>query len=581
VVLALVCLSISTVTVWSAMNRTALVSRARALELNRAQANLALAHRALDLCLNSAESWYPRDPGGAPPDGAMLKTALAFYEQIASQNSAPEVAVQTVSAYGRVGDIRAALGDIRGAEDAYRKAMRIMVDVLDRDSGDDRNCLALADVLEKFGNLMRRQAVYVPGEWFLAEAVRLFEQVARRNSGDPHIHLALARALNQMASLNGETGRTAPALAQGRRALSLLQALRSAESKPAIDTLILEKDLASIYSTLGKWLQLDGKFTEAEDAYHQALELLQHVQAEAPGKPAARESLALCQAMLGELLRATQRGPAAEPLLKQAMGGLERLVADYPGVPRYKEQLARLNVVLSTLYWSTGRIHESSAARRRALAYDPRLQRGQQVRLNNLAWYLLTAPNPAVRNPVRALELASKAVNLIPDCWESWNTLGVACYRNGNWEEAREAFLTAIDKHSGDNAFDGFFLGMVMWQLGDKQASRDWLSRAETWRLQNLPDDCELLRFRAEAEALVGPSAGFLTESPPAFPATVAEALKDPTFALPSPISEDARLESQRTPMGHGTTDGHRSAATGALRVFDVLDHALFFLDLT
>ena len=98
------------------------------MELNRAQANLELAHRALDLYLNSAESWFPRDPGSDLEDSALLKTALTFYEQIASQNSAPEVEVRTFSAYIRVGDIRAALGDIRDAEDAYRKAMRIMVE---------------------------------------------------------------------------------------------------------------------------------------------------------------------------------------------------------------------------------------------------------------------------------------------------------------------------------------------------------------------------------------------------------------------------------------------------------------------
>jgi tetratricopeptide (TPR) repeat protein len=300
-----------------------------------------------------------------------------------------------------------------------------------------------------------------------------------------------------------------------------------------------------------------------------------------PGKPAPRESLALCQAMLGDLFRATQRNEAAEPLLKQAIAGLERLVADYPGVPRYKEQLARLNVVLSTVYWSNGRFHESTAARRRAVTCDPRLQHGQQARLNNLAWFLLTAPNPAARNPVRALELASKAVELIPDCWESWNTLGVACYRTGHWEDAREALLTAIDKHPGDNAYDGFFLGMVMWQLGDEQASREWLSKAETWRLHNRPDDCELLRFRAEAEALVGPSAGLLAGSPPAFPATVAEALKDRNFGLPSSLPDDAQQDSSGTRNSNHSLDGNRSAATHSLRVFDILDHALYFLDLT
>ena len=119
-------------------------------------------------------------PGATSADGALLKTALTFYEQIASQNSAPEVEVRTFSAYSRVGDIRTALGDIRDAEDAYRKAMRIMVEVLQRDPGDDDSRFSLAEVLEKYGNLLRKQTIYGPAEWSIVESVRLFEQVARR-----------------------------------------------------------------------------------------------------------------------------------------------------------------------------------------------------------------------------------------------------------------------------------------------------------------------------------------------------------------------------------------------------------------
>ena len=169
------------------------VSR-REVELRRARANLDLAHQALDLYLNAAEPWFPRDPAGDARDGTLLKTALAFYEQIASQNSAdPFVQTRIFAAYDRVGDIRAALGDDIGADGAYRKAMGIMVNVMNREPEDDVHRAGMAAVLQKFGNLLRKKSIYLPAEWSVSESVRLFRLVLDHNPSDPGRRIDLAQ----------------------------------------------------------------------------------------------------------------------------------------------------------------------------------------------------------------------------------------------------------------------------------------------------------------------------------------------------------------------------------------------------
>jgi serine/threonine protein kinase/tetratricopeptide (TPR) repeat protein len=577
-VLALVCLSFSTVLIWNAMARTEQESHAKEAELKRARANLKLAHQVLDLYLNTAESWFPRDPGGDMQEGTLLKTALTYYEQIASQNGAdPEVKAPTFAAYSRVGDIRAALGDGRGAEEAYRKAMAIMVELLDREPVNDSNRTRMAEVLEKFSNLLRRQTIYVPAEWSINESVRLRQQVLDRNPGDPGCRLALAHAQNQMASLKGDTGRIQEALAETQHALDLLLGIQQVGGTGGQAPLGVEWEMASVYNNLGKWLQLGGKLSEAEQVYRKGLGLLERIQAEAPRVvPATRESLASSQAMLGELLRATKRNEAAEAMFKRAIGGLEQLAADYPRIPRYKKQVARIYVALSTLYSEMDRSHESVDARHKAITHDPRLLEGQHVHMNNLAWYLVTAPNPAARNPARGLELAARAVALAPESWASWNTLGVARYRNGDWNGAKDALETALQKHRGENAFDGFFLAMTLWRLGQQEPARDWLRRAEGWRLRNLPSDVELLRFRAEAEALVGSFPCHHAASPPPMPSSVAEALKDPSFGLPRFCPAPAPQATGEQDCQTGAT--HRTEP--ALRISDHDDHALFFIGL-
>ena len=45
---------------------------------------------------------------------------------------------------------------------------------------------------------------------------------------------------------------------------------------------------------------------------------------------------------------------------------------------------------------------------------------------------------------------------------------------------------------------------MAHWQLGDKKQARQWYDKAVSWMDKNKPQDDELRRFRAEAEALLG-----------------------------------------------------------------------------
>ncbi len=57
--------------------------------------------------------------------------------------------------------------------------------------------------------------------------------------------------------------------------------------------------------------------------------------------------------------------------------------------------------------------------------------------LNNLAWLLVTYPDSKRHQPDTAVSYARRAVALVPDNGNDWNTLGVAYYRAGKWEDAQ------------------------------------------------------------------------------------------------------------------------------------------------
>jgi tetratricopeptide (TPR) repeat protein len=151
-------------------------------------------------------------------------------------------------------------------------------------------------------------------------------------------------------------------------------------------------------------------------------------------------------------------------------------------------------------YAQLGRWQEALADFRRAVE----LPTSGAADLNNLAWQLATSPDAALRQPARAVELARKAVKLAPNDGNSANTLGAALYRAGSWQEAIAALEKSLLLSKGGYSTDYFFLAMAHCQLGNHAEARRWYDRAVQWMDKNAPKEAALLRFRAEAEEVLG-----------------------------------------------------------------------------
>lgn len=64
--------------------------------------------------------------------------------------------------------------------------------------------------------------------------------------------------------------------------------------------------------------------------------------------------------------------------------------------------------------------------------------------LNNLAWLYSTAEDPNLRQPERALELARRAIMILPDVPQVWSTLSEAYYVNRQFDRALRAAEQAL-----------------------------------------------------------------------------------------------------------------------------------------
>lgn len=164
---------------------------------------------------------------------------------------------------------------------------------------------------------------------------------------------------------------------------------------------------------------------------------------------------------------------------------------------------------------------------------------------NGLAWMLATAPEAADRDPATALELADRATAERPTAATYWGTRGTALYRLGQWEAATKDLEKAIalrEPDSSNNASDAYFAAMSCWQLGQQDQARQWFEKAQQWQALSKDVDPELIRFRAEAAALLGVE-GAAAEEPPADPTPAAdptpsgEASQERTTPRPAPLA--------------------------------------------
>jgi tetratricopeptide (TPR) repeat protein len=266
---------------------------------------------------------------------------------------------------------------------------------------------------------------------------------------------------------------------------------------------------------VGSRREAEAAFRRAEAAYRRTADLVRR-----NAKIADDWDLVKCYAGLGALYEEAGRVGEAEQANRQQLVALEKPAAKgpTPALPDAESYVCLrrglCHYALAHCLSSTDRdraaadeYRKAAEQLRRGISLTPR---PDALRLNVLAWLLATCPDPEVRDPGQAVELATKAVAAISKERSYWGTLGAAHYRAGHWSDAVAALERAVQLGNGGDAYDEFFLAMSHWQLGDKEQARDCYDKAVAWMEnnkrsieRNIGRKDELKRFRAEAAALL------------------------------------------------------------------------------
>jgi Zn-dependent protease with chaperone function len=125
--------------------------------------------------------------------------------------------------------------------------------------------------------------------------------------------------------------------------------------------------------------------------------------------------------------------------------------------------------LLGDLKQEQGQEREAVAAYEKSLALEP----GNPEAMNNLAWLLITANDPAVLDADQALDLAKKAVSLRPTAGHILDTLAAAYWANDMLDEALDTERAAIN-------YDPLNRSFYRRQM-DFYLNNNWPADLEAW----------------------------------------------------------------------------------------------------
>jgi predicted Zn-dependent protease len=120
------------------------------------------------------------------------------------------------------------------------------------------------------------------------------------------------------------------------------------------------------------------------------------------------------------------------------------------------------------------------------------------------AWSIATCADHGLRDPALALTLARDAADREPRRAAFQRSLAAALAANGDWKESAAAFERAVKLSDGGIPIDWILLAMAHQKLGTHSEALRGYQKTDEWIEQHTCRNAELLRFRAEAKALLG-----------------------------------------------------------------------------
>lgn len=504
--------------------------------------NYAKARAAIDELTNVARSMAGR-PELDRTRRQVFENILKFHlDLLADMGHEPAAVLDTAIAYYRVAQLRYELGQLESAEDAYRSEASLLERLLEKEPNSVRYLSEMAMCQFHLAVTAGKTTNGAPtSRGHFERSIALCERVLAIRPEEAGIRSLLAAGLLNLAiRIENERG-IAATEREFRRIVALNREVVAAS--PANAT--FQSNLALSLETHAGYLWRLGRREESETACREALALYRPIAAKQPDRGETQYYFARILSHMADPLLRTGRYDEAHALRGEAIAVLKTFLKTFPDHVDCQVLLARTASVWAIYLPRPARTADALDALRTALKQyeklirdfpeDPSYTRGADTahlrmgevlfderrdealrefervlaaspndagRLNDVAWCLANGKRSIAEDRTRAVAMAEEAVRLGPKRWAFWNTLAAARYRAGDLTAARSAFESAMKLGPNDDPIDWLFMAMICARSGEADQAREWLEKAEHSFLTNPPEEEEIRRLRAEAQAV-------------------------------------------------------------------------------
>jgi serine/threonine-protein kinase len=301
-----------------------------------------------------------------------------------------------------------------GDEQAYREALKVLGELEAAAPGGPGFRDSRARFLNNQGMLLAANGRRAEAESAFREALQIQEPLVEQSPKLAGLRWRLARTYCNLGSLLLSAGQTGEAEALETKARDRQKTL--VDEYPSIPDYASE--LAATLDNLGL-LWTPRAPAKAEDAFQNALDLLEGLARRFPNRPDYRQRLAITQLNQGILLERTDP-LMAERSYRKAIDLQDHLVEQFPAIPEYHRDLGRTLFSLAFLRRRQGDLAgthrllvEAIKHQRRVLEENPRSDLGRAQLRDSLG--LLAETLTQLRDPAAAALAAEELPKVIPD----------------------------------------------------------------------------------------------------------------------------------------------------------------------
>jgi serine/threonine-protein kinase len=433
----------------------------------------------------------------------LLEAAVRKLESLVEKHPAkPRLQFALAGSRAYLGSLLSGAGDSREGAAITRQAIESL-ETLSSEHPDNLDYLQwLADSRIELAKILRILGRDREEKEAYETAISDYHDLLMAVSGISDYRESLALAQTDLALLLHSLGQNPEAKGVAESALAEFRdiARASAPEGPRRDSIRLllafsHHTLGRIHSDLGLNSDAEVQLRTAVRTYRQLVDELSN--------PEYEESLATALSDLGQVLHKSEQHDAAKSCFSEAIEGFDSLDRSEDSLPQYRDGLARCHARLGDLLRDLGDQGGAKESYRKAIGSRESLatEFEQPNFLYEFATLLANCADVELRDPSKAVDIATRAAQLSPQSSTYLNMQGAALYRSGKLDDAISTLRQASELRTSGHGMDWFFLAMALWQKGELETARDYYDKGVRWMDENMSGNVELKAIQSEVAA--------------------------------------------------------------------------------